>query len=159
MGVITRREADRAINHGLGDSAVRRFMQAGNVSVRPSDSVQLLRQTMIDSGWGQIPVVDDQERIIGIVTRTDLIKLWDGEPSLQDRKAEIDERLRTFLSSAQYMLLRRIGGRVSMKWILRSMWSAALCAICCSMVVGRQPKPAVTISAGSLRLMRWTWIL
>ena len=112
LGVITRREADRAINHGLGDSTVRRFMQAGQIVVRPSDSVQFLRQTMIDSGWGQIPVVNDQEEIIGIVTRTDLIKLWDGDPSQEDRKTEIDRRLHTFLSSAQYVLLQRIGAEV-----------------------------------------------
>ncbi|MCB0106426.1 MAG: CBS domain-containing protein [Caldilineaceae bacterium] len=112
LGVITRREADRAINHGLGDAPVRRFMQAGEVTVRPSDSVQQLRQRMIESSWGQIPVVDDQGVIIGIVTRTDLIKLWDGDPATKDRKAEIDKRLHTLLAPAQYRLLQRIGVEV-----------------------------------------------
>lgn len=112
LGVITRREADRAMNHGLGDSIVRRFMQAGSVTVQPSDSVQQLRQRMIESSWGQIPVVDDQGTIIGIVTRTDLIKLWDGEPATKDRKAEIDKRLHTLLAPEQYRLLQRIGAEV-----------------------------------------------
>ena len=29
---------------------------------------------MTDSGWGQIPVVDDGGSVIGIVTRTDLLQ-------------------------------------------------------------------------------------
>lgn len=112
LGVITRREADRAINHGLGDATVQRFMQAGQVTVRPDDSVQRLRRRMIESSWGQIPVVDDHGKIIGIVTRTDLIKLWDGEPATKERKAEIDKRLHTLLAPAQYRLLQRIGAEV-----------------------------------------------
>ncbi len=112
LGVITRREADRAINHGLGDATVQRFMQAGAVTVRPSDSIQILRKTMIESGWGQIPVVDELDQIIGIVTRTDLIKLWDGEAASKDHKTEIDQQLRTLLAPAQYRLLQRIGSAV-----------------------------------------------
>lgn len=112
LGVITRREADRAMTHELGNATVRRFMQAGQFTAHPSDSIQQLRQLMIESGWGQIPVVDDEGAIIGIVTRTDLIKLWDDIPFPQQRRAEIDERLHNSLAPAQYRLLQRIGAEV-----------------------------------------------
>lgn len=112
LGVLTRREADRAINHGLGASTVQRFMQAGQVTVQPTDSIHQLRKKMIDSGWGQIPVVNEQDQITGIVTRTDLIKLWD-EATLPDRrKVELTERLRAVLSPAQYALLQLVGAEV-----------------------------------------------
>lgn len=112
LGVLTRREADRAINHGLGTSPVQRFMQAGQVTVQPTDSIHQLRKKMIDSGWGQIPVVNEQGQIMGIVTRTDLIKLWD-EATLPDRrKVELTERLRAVLSPAQYALLQLVGEEV-----------------------------------------------
>lgn len=112
LGVLTRREADRAINHGLGTSPVQRFMQAGQVTAQPSDSIHQLRKQMIDSGWGQIPVVNEQGQIMGIVTRTDLIKLWD-EATLPDRrKVELTERLRAILSPAQYALLELVGEEV-----------------------------------------------
>ena len=112
LGVLTRREADRAINHELGTSPVQRFMQAGTVTVQPSDSIHQLRKTMIDSGWGQIPVVNEQGQIIGIVTRTDLIKLWD-EATLPDRrKVELTERLHAVLPPAQYALLQLVGTEV-----------------------------------------------
>ncbi|MEZ4863574.1 MAG: CBS domain-containing protein [Caldilineaceae bacterium] len=112
LGVLTRREADRALNHDLGNALVHRFMQAGHVTVRPTDSVQHLRKLMIESGWGQIPVVDDAGQIIGIVTRTDLIKLWDETTLPNQRKAEINERLHRVLSPAQYALLQLVGEEV-----------------------------------------------
>ncbi|RIK41852.1 MAG: polynucleotide adenylyltransferase [Chloroflexi bacterium] len=112
LGVLTRREADRAITHGLGDRPVRRFMQAGEITVRPTDSIPTLRQRMIESGWGQIPVVDEQGAIIGIVTRTDLIKLWDDTTPPERHADEIDRRLRANLAPAQLELLRLIGQEV-----------------------------------------------
>ena len=111
LGVLTRREADRAIDHGLGELPVQRFMRAGQVTVAPDDSIATLRKRMIESNWGQIPVVDNGQ-IIGIVTRTDLIKLWD-EANLPDRRAaEITQRLRRALNPVQYHLLERVGAEV-----------------------------------------------
>lgn len=109
IGVITRREADRAINHGLGDAPIRRFMQAGQITVQPTDSVQQLRRAMIESGWGQIPVVDGTGAIIGIVTRTDLIKLWDETGLPQRPKRDVDARLAAVLPPVQYALLQLLG--------------------------------------------------
>lgn len=108
-GVLTRREADRALNHGLGDAPVRRFMQAGQVTVRPTDSIATLRKVMVESNWGQVPVVDEQGSIIGIVTRTDLIKLWGDQAQAAPSTAEVDQRLRALLAPAQLALLRLIG--------------------------------------------------
>jgi tRNA nucleotidyltransferase (CCA-adding enzyme) len=76
IGLLTRRDADRALEHGLGSLPVRDVMSAGEVTLRPDDPVSLLEWRMVESGWGQIPVVDNDSRLIGIVTRTDLIKYW-----------------------------------------------------------------------------------
>lgn len=76
VGLLTRRDADRALTHGLKDATVRDVMVAGSVTLKPTDSVATLERVMVQSDWGQIPVIDDQQRLIGIVTRTDLIKHW-----------------------------------------------------------------------------------
>jgi len=112
LGVLTRREADRALNHGLGDKPVRRFMQMGQVTVRPTDSIATLRKTMIESQWGQIPVVNEQGEILGIVTRTDLIKLWDETAQPNAQQATMAKRLQDLLAPAQIALLQLIGQRV-----------------------------------------------
>lgn len=76
IGLLTRREVDRAQEHRLDTLTVREVMSSGKVTLRPEDSVATLETQMVESGWGQIPVVDDQDHLIGIVTRTDLIKHW-----------------------------------------------------------------------------------
>lgn len=76
VGLLTRRDADRALEHGLRGSAIRDVMVGGPVTLTPDDSVSTLEQTMVQSDWGQIPVVDRAGDLIGIVTRTDLIKHW-----------------------------------------------------------------------------------
>lgn len=76
VGLITRRDVDRAVDHQLGTHHLHEIMIAGEVTLHPEDSVMLLEQRMVESGWGQIPVVDPLGQVIGIVTRTDLIKHW-----------------------------------------------------------------------------------
>jgi len=74
VGLLTRRAVDRALAHKLNLTAAS-LMEAGEVTVRPDDSLQQLQARMTDSGWGQVPVVDPKtDKIVGIVTRTDLLK-------------------------------------------------------------------------------------
>ncbi|MGB3714216.1 MAG: CBS domain-containing protein [Candidatus Promineifilaceae bacterium] len=95
VGLVTRRIVDRAVSHQLEDFEIRQVMKAGHVTVRPSDSVEIVQRLMIQEGWGQIPVIPDEgegkpNELIGIVTRTDLINLLsdrgeqDQEPNLRD---------------------------------------------------------------------------
>jgi tRNA nucleotidyltransferase (CCA-adding enzyme) len=59
-------------------------MSAGQVTLTPNDSVFDFERKLVESGWGQIPVVDDSAKLIGIVTRTDLLKYWSKQhPTLQ----------------------------------------------------------------------------
>ena len=95
VGVLTRTEIDRALHHGLDKAPVSAYMHTGDVSVSPDDSVASLQQVMTDNGLGQVPVVQNG-RVLGIVTRTDLIKLWSsGTP--QPRRDEIQRLLRSSL--------------------------------------------------------------
>ncbi len=75
VGVLTRRELDQALHHGLTKATVRAYMHTGDVAVSPEDSVATVQAIMTTHGLGQVPVVQDG-RLLGIVTRTDLIKLW-----------------------------------------------------------------------------------
>ncbi len=112
LGILTRRQTDRAMNHGLGDQPVSKFMRSGHVTVQPSDSVVTLRRKMVDNNWGQVPVVEAKGRIIGIVTRTDLIKLWDEQTVPSHLADQTDKRLHAKLTPVQYSLLQLIGAEV-----------------------------------------------
>jgi len=90
VGLLNRREVDRAISHGL-DLTVESLMAAGKVSIQPEASLDSLQTLMGKSGWGQIPVVDSEGEITGIVTRTDLLKTLTPQPELptQDEVARM----------------------------------------------------------------------
>ncbi|MGQ9684463.1 MAG: CBS domain-containing protein [Anaerolineae bacterium] len=87
VGILTRSEIDRALHHDLGTAPVRAYMRAGAISVTPSDPISRVQQIMMDYALGQVPVVADG-RVLGIVTRTDLIKLW-GQAPRPARQAQI----------------------------------------------------------------------
>ena len=104
VGVLTRREIDKALHHGLGNAAISTYMHKGEVYVTPGDSVERLQRVMIEHGVGQVPVVEDGQ-VIGIVTRTDLIKLW-SERARPSRREEIAALIENALPLALLDLIR-----------------------------------------------------
>lgn len=110
VGLLNRRDADRASEHGLLRITVREIMQSGNIKLKPDDSVFTLEQTMVETGWGQIPVVDDKQQLIGIVTRTDLIKHWANiHPTAPTQQPGISvEEVRTTLGDIVTQLVETI---------------------------------------------------
>ncbi len=108
-GIISRRQVDRATHHGLASHPIDRYMRTGRITVTPETSIADLQRLMIESGWGQIPVVDPaSDQIIGIVTRTDLIKLW-GSPAAYSRREDIALRMESSLPPALLATLRQAG--------------------------------------------------
>lgn len=98
VGLLSLREADRALEHELDDVRVGDLMRAGTITLTPHDSVMRLEQLMVETGWGQIPV-EINGQVGGIVTRTDLIKHWaQTHPSSSPSQSTLPpERLRTLL--------------------------------------------------------------
>ncbi len=109
LGILLRREADRAIDHGLERRPVEMLMRPGAVTIGPDAPIAELHRLMIGSGWGQIPVVDGAGQIIGIVTRTDLIKLWGKDGERSETLPDVSRQLLENLSPVQHRLLRLAG--------------------------------------------------
>jgi len=106
IGLLTRRAVDRALQFEMADVPVTQVMKAGSVTASSHDSVAYLQRKMIESGWGQIPVVEG-DRIVGVVTRTDLITLWGTPPTPPDHH-EGAALLEQALSAPVLALVRRI---------------------------------------------------
>lgn len=105
VGLLTRRAVDRAIAHKLNLTAAS-LMDAGEVTVSPGDSLQSLQTLMTDSGWGQIPVVDDDGEVVGIVTRTDLLKTL--APPVRNGANNFSQKLEKALPAAHRELIHRV---------------------------------------------------
>jgi len=96
VGILTRREIDRARRLRLETMPVSHYMTKGEIWVSPGDSVERLQQIMTQHGIGQVPVVKGSD-IIGVVTRTDLIKLWGSAPHQPPRRQEVAQRMQDTL--------------------------------------------------------------
>jgi tRNA nucleotidyltransferase (CCA-adding enzyme) len=105
VGILSRREIDRASRLRLGDMPVSHYMTAGDIHVSPADSVERLQQTMTSFGVGQVPVISDGQ-IVGVATRTDLIKLWAAPARQPPRRREIAAKIEAALPGPLVNLLK-----------------------------------------------------
>jgi tRNA nucleotidyltransferase (CCA-adding enzyme) len=107
VGLLTRQAVDRAQRHHLDRKPVADVMDAGEAWVNPSDPVEKLQSLMAEYGWGQMPVVEDG-KVTGIVTRTDLVKLWTTPAQAPSAEEDIETRLSQALSPTTLELVHRI---------------------------------------------------
>jgi tRNA nucleotidyltransferase (CCA-adding enzyme) len=113
VGLLTRRAVDRAMAHKLNLTA-NSLMEAGEVTVHPQDSLQQLQARMTDSGWGQVPVVDEEGAVIGIVTRTDLLKTL-APPDARNGARNLAMKLERALPQPRLDLIKRVAAQAAEK--------------------------------------------
>jgi tRNA nucleotidyltransferase (CCA-adding enzyme) len=110
VGLLTRRDADRAAEHQLEGLTVRDVMMAGETTLTPDDTVATLEQIIVSSGWGQIPVIDSEKRLIGVVTRTDLIAHWaQAHPKSAPQKRISESEIAALLGASTASVIRQVG--------------------------------------------------
>jgi len=78
VGIITRKDVDRALKHGLSHAPVKGFKSRGLVTTGPNTTVEEIQRMMIENGIGRIPVVVRGEAV-GIVTRKDILRYLHGK--------------------------------------------------------------------------------
>jgi len=85
VGMISRRDADKAIVHELGHAPVKGFMTTEVVSISPETSLNELQKMVVEYDIGRLPVVD-QGHLVGIVSRTDILRILHGEDCPEDHE-------------------------------------------------------------------------
>jgi len=73
LGLITRKDLDKAHLHGFGKTLIREFMTEGIITVPREASIREVHRLLATHSIGRLPVVEGR-RIVGIITRTDLVK-------------------------------------------------------------------------------------
>ena len=119
-GVISRRDVEKALNHGLGHAPVKGYMTSNIVTVHPNMPVAEVREIMIENDIGRVPVVEG-ERLVGIVSRTDVLRtlhgqvegrfhaVHNGQSSQYSFYNNISEIMRRDLSPSVMGILRQAG--------------------------------------------------
>ncbi|MBN2847604.1 MAG: CBS domain-containing protein [Coriobacteriia bacterium] len=84
VGLVTRKDVDKADRHGLGHAPVTGFMARDPITVTPDADLADLERLLVRTGIGRVPVIEDG-RLVGIVTRKDLLRAEHGESYLDRR--------------------------------------------------------------------------
>ncbi len=91
VGIVARRDLDKAIRHGLGHAPVKGVMTRSFLYARSTTGIDELRRMMVEGNIGRVPVVADEAYekavaqgrvkvadVIGIATRTDVLAAYHG---------------------------------------------------------------------------------
>jgi tRNA nucleotidyltransferase (CCA-adding enzyme) len=81
-GIISRKDLDKAGHHGLGHAPVKGFMSRNLIAVDEGASLQEIQALMTGNAIGRVPVVKEG-RVVGIVTRKDVIRALHGSDYLR----------------------------------------------------------------------------
>jgi len=92
VGVVARRDLDKAIRHGLNRAPVKGVMTRNIAFATTSADVDELRRLMVGSNVGRVPIVTEEgerqvaetgsaavEEVVGIATRTDVLAAYQGQ--------------------------------------------------------------------------------
>ncbi|MFW5837854.1 MAG: CBS domain-containing protein [Desulfovibrionaceae bacterium] len=80
VGVLEHKIADKAVTHGLDDVPVEVYMQRDVASVDLSAGLYQVMEIILGQKQRLVPVVD-KARMVGVVTRTDLVNVLISEPA------------------------------------------------------------------------------
>lgn len=74
VGIITRRDVDRALNHGFSNANVSVYMNKNIISANKNTSIDKLKKLILDNEIGRILILDLNKTLIGIVSRSDILR-------------------------------------------------------------------------------------
>src|SRR5690606_23854779 len=78
-GIISRRDIEKAVHHGLKENFVEEFMSKYLVTIKPETSFSEIEKLILDNRIGRFPVIENGT-LVGIVTRTDILRtIYDQE--------------------------------------------------------------------------------
>jgi tRNA nucleotidyltransferase (CCA-adding enzyme) len=110
VGMISRRDLDLALHHGLGHAPTKGYMKAPVRTIEAQTPLPEIERLMVTYDVGRLPVLD-QGQLVGIVTRTDMLRqlhqLKQPEPLSQHAvvRLSMQDRLRTLLSPSLQRVL------------------------------------------------------
>jgi tRNA nucleotidyltransferase (CCA-adding enzyme) len=81
VGIISRKDLDKAGHHGLGHAPVKGFMSRDLIAVNEDASLQEIQALMTANAIGRVPVIRGR-KVVGIVTRKDVIRSLHGSDYL-----------------------------------------------------------------------------
>lgn len=119
VGYLEYQTAARALGHKLGDLLVADYMHAGARTLKVDSSLYTAMEIILSQRQRLVPVVDGRENVVGVLTRTDIMRLLldesirisEGTPlgGAQQKDRNVKALMRGKLPDIYYNLLRTVG--------------------------------------------------
>lgn len=120
VGMMTRRDLDKAHLHGLDRARISDFMTQGVISLAAEASIDEAHRMMATYGFEKMPVLDDNGKLVGTLSRADLLKAlyhsgqFAGEENSRDSTGflwveNVANLMEDSFSLKTLSLLRRVG--------------------------------------------------
>lgn len=77
VGIISRRDVEKGLKHGLEHAPVKGFMTKEVITVEANASWEEVQRLMVQHDIGRIPVIENAQ-LVGIVSRSDVLRLIHG---------------------------------------------------------------------------------
>lgn len=116
VGIISRRDVDKAKHHGLGHAPVKAYMSSQVITVSPGTPLEEIQKVMITHDIGRIPVMD-RDKLVGIISRTNIIEILHNQSlkenlqkaALEKETHNLSTEMEKALSQKTVSLLKEIG--------------------------------------------------
>lgn len=115
IGVISRRIVERAVYHRLEDASVTDYMHTEFIRIKPETPILEIKEYLTGESQRFAPVFKD-DKIVGVVTRTDLFRYINSEEKTVDPEAESNAggrdilgRIRNSIPHATLETLKSLG--------------------------------------------------
>jgi len=74
VGIVSRRDLDIALHHGFRHAPVKGYMSTRLKTIAPDTPLAVIEDLMVTYDIGRLPVLDGAGQLVGIVTRTDVLR-------------------------------------------------------------------------------------
>ncbi len=81
LGIITRRVVEQAIHHNLSHRPISDYMNSEVATLPLTATLADIQELIIENRQRIIPIMDQERRILGIITRTDLLNHLVNDPA------------------------------------------------------------------------------
>ncbi|MCX7990483.1 MAG: CBS domain-containing protein [Proteobacteria bacterium] len=88
IGLISRQNVEKADFHGFGKLPVKNFMTTEFYTVKPGSDIKEIKDLIFRGRQRLLPVINEYEEPIGVITRTDFLRILQDEKIITEKESE-----------------------------------------------------------------------
>ncbi|BDU50457.1 CBS domain-containing protein [Haliovirga abyssi] len=100
VGMISRKDIDKAISHGFSNAPVKAYMSGELITITQNTPLEKMKKLMIENEIGRLPILDENSNLIGIVTRSDILRnLYEIRKKTDKKNKKFEDNIKTVLKN------------------------------------------------------------